>query len=142
MKRGPLEFVVVEFPDRVPGRALAPELHRLVDQEIVRVIDMVVVTRSTDGAVTAHELGEYEGDPDFEALDPDIQALDGLISEQDVRDLGESITPGATALVLLFEHLWLRSMRTTIAEAGGAVVFTERIPGPVVDAIEAASGGG
>ncbi|GHJ50090.1 hypothetical protein Cs7R123_74320 [Catellatospora sp. TT07R-123] len=142
MARGPLEFVVVEFPDRVPGRELAPELHRLVDQEIVRIIDTVVVTRAADGTVTTHELGEYEGDPDFEALDPDIQAVDGLISEQDVRDLAEAITPGATALVLLFEHVWLRSMRATVAAAGGEVVLAERIPGPVVDAIEAAGVGG
>lgn len=139
MSRGPLEFVVVEFTDGFPGRRIAPELHRLVDQEIVRIIDMVVVDRAEDGTITSHELREYEGDEEFEAIDPVIQAVDGLISEQDVQALAESITPGAKALVLLFEHLWLRSIRTVITEAGGEVVLTERIPGPVVDAIEAAA---
>lgn len=138
MKRGPLEFVVVEFAGRIPGRHLAPELHRLTDQEIVRIIDTVVVDKAADGTVTSHELREYQGDADFEAIDPAIQAVDGLISEQDVRDLAEAITPGAQALVLLFEHLWLANVRTVVAEAGGEIVLAERIPAPVADAIEAA----
>ncbi|BCJ72547.1 hypothetical protein CS0771_20910 [Catellatospora sp. IY07-71] len=139
MKRGPLEFVVVEFTDGFPGRRLGPELHRLVDQEIVRIIDMVVVDRAADGTVTSHELSEYEGDAEFEAIDAAIQAVDGLISEQDVQDLAETIRPGAKALVLLFEHLWLSSLRAVIDEAGGEIVMAERIPGPVVDAIEEAA---
>ncbi len=139
MKRGPLEFVVVEFTDGFPGRRLGPELHRLVDQEIVRIIDMVVVDRAADGTVTSHELGEYEGDAEFEAIDAAIQAVDGLISERDVHDLAETIKPGAKALVLLFEHLWLSSLRTVIDEAGGEIVMAERIPGPVVEAIEEAA---
>ncbi|GAA1623496.1 DUF6325 family protein [Catellatospora bangladeshensis] len=139
MKRGPLEFVVVEFTGGFPGRRLGPELHRLVDQEIVRIIDMVVVDRAADGTVTSHELSAYEGDAEFEAIDAAIQAVDGLISEQDVHDLAETIRPGAKALVLLFEHLWLSSLRTVIDEAGGEIVMAERIPGPVVDAIEEAA---
>lgn len=139
MKRGPLEFVVVEFTDGFPGRRLGPELHRLVDQEIVRIIDMVVVDRAADGTATSHELSEYEGDAEFEAIDAAIQAVDGLISERDVRDLAETIRPGAKALVLLFEHLWLSSLRTVIDDAGGEIVMAERIPGPVVDAIEEAA---
>ncbi|MEU7820116.1 DUF6325 family protein [Catellatospora sp. NPDC049133] len=137
MKRGPLEFVVVEFAGRIPGRRIAPELHRLVDQEIVRIIDMVVVDRAADGAVTSHELRDYQGDEDFEAIDPAIQAVDGLISERDVQDLAEAITPGAQALVLLFEHRWLAGVRAVVAEAGGEIVLAERIPAPVVDAVEA-----
>lgn len=137
MKRGPLEFVVVEFAGRIPGRRIAPELHRLVDQEIVRIIDMVVVDKAADGAITTHELREYQGDEDFEAIDPAIQAVDGLISERDVQDLAEAITPGAQALVLLFEHRWLVGVRAVVAEAGGEIVLAERIPAPVVDAVEA-----
>ncbi|GAA1417976.1 DUF6325 family protein [Catellatospora coxensis] len=137
MKRGPLEFVVVEFAGRIPGRRIAPELHRLVDQEIVRIIDMVVVDRAADGAVTSHELREYQDDADFEAIDPAIQAVDGLISERDVQDLAEAITPGAQALVLLFEHRWLAGVRAVVAEAGGEIVLAERIPAPVADAVEA-----
>ncbi|MEV4411038.1 DUF6325 family protein [Catellatospora sp. NPDC049609] len=144
MKRGPLEFVVVEFTDGFPGRRIAPELHRLVDQEIVRIIDMVVVDRAADGTVSSHELSDYDGDAEFEAIDAAIQAVDGLISERDVRDLADSITPGAKALLLLFEHLWLSSLRAVIDESGGEIIVDERIPEPIVDAIEeavAATGG-
>lgn len=144
MARGPLEFVVVEFPGDPPGAVLAPELRRLVDQGIVRIIDVVIIKRAVDGSVTRHELGELAGSADYEALDPAIQAVAGLIAEDDIAELAESITPGSTAVALLFEHAWLTNIRTAIVEAGGEVILAERIPGPVVDAIEqvAVSSGG
>jgi hypothetical protein len=50
-----------------------------------------------------------------------------------------SRAPGATAVVLLFEHLWAISARRAMEETGGRVVLMERIPGSVVDEIEAAA---
>jgi hypothetical protein len=141
MSRGPLEFVVVEFTGEIPGAQLAPELKRLVDQEIVRIIDILFVKKEADGRITTHELSEFAGNPEFEALDSAIQSVDGLITETDVSDLAADLEPGVTAGVLLFEHLWVTGMRAAIEAAGGQIVFTERIPGPVVDAIEGAAEG-
>jgi hypothetical protein len=136
--RGPVEMLVVEFPGEVPGATFAPEIRRLVSQQIVRIIDILVVRKAMTGEVTTHELGEFEGNEHFEALDAAVQSVDGLVADSDVEALGEALSPGATAIVLLFEHLWAVNARRAMEEAGGAVVLMERIPGPVVDEIEAA----
>lgn len=137
--RGPVEMLVVEFPGEVPGAKFAPEIRRLVSQQIVRIIDILVVRKSLTGEISTHELSEFEGNEHFEALDTAIQSVDGLIANADVEQLAEALTPGATAVALLFEHLWAVNARRAMEEAGGAVVLMERIPGPVVDEIEAAT---
>lgn len=138
MGRGPLEFVVVDFPDGVPGIALGPQLRALVDRGVINVIDMLFVTRAEDGAVRSFELSERAGDPHFEALDLVVQEVDGLIGEQDVADVGAALLPGHTAALLLFEHAWVREVGRTVADAGGEVILVERIPATVADAVATA----
>lgn len=139
--RGPVEMLVVEFPGEIPAGTFAPELKRLVSQQIVRIIDILVVRKAITGEVSTHELSEFEGNDHFEALDAAVQSVDGLVADSDVEALGAALSPGATAIVLLFEHLWAINARRAMEEAGGAVVLMERIPGPVVDAIEAVAAG-
>ncbi len=140
MSRGPLEFVVIEFPDRVPGRILGPELDRLVANKTIQLIDMLFVSKAEDGTVDSFELADRDGDGEFEALDVAAQAIDGLISPQDVAAVGEGLQPGATAMIVLFEHAWMRDIRDTVLTAGGEIVLAERIPAPVVEAVEALAG--
>jgi hypothetical protein len=133
-----MELVVAEFPGHVPGRTLAPELHRLVEQRVIRIVDIAFVRKGTDGAVTMLELGDYEGDPEFEALDTVVETVEGLIAEQDLTEIAREVGTGTTAVVLLFEHIWATTLRAILTGTGGEVVFTERIPAPVVEAVEAA----
>lgn len=139
MSRGPMELVVAEFPGGVPGEALAPELRRLVDQDVIRIVDITFVRRHVDGTVSLLELSDHQGDPAYEALDTVVQAVDGLIAEQDLTEIADELGPDTTAIVLLFEHTWAGTLRGILSSAGGEVVFTERIPAPVVEAVEAAA---
>lgn len=133
-----MELVVAEFPGPVPGEALAPELRRLVEQGVIRIVDIAFVRKGSDGEVALLELGDLEGDPAYEALDVVVEAVDGLIAEQDLTEIASEVTAGATAVVLLFEHTWATALRGILTGTGGEVIFTERIPAPVVEAVEAA----
>lgn len=138
MSRGPLEFVVIEFPDLVPGKKIGPQLQSLVDKGVISLIDITFVTKSADGGtVSSFELTDRDGDGEFEALDIAVEAIDGLVSNQDVAAVGADLEPGHTAMIVLFEHVWMRGIRDAIKGAGGEVVLVERIPGPVVEAVEA-----
>ena len=57
---GPIDYLVVEFPagSRDFGGELARELASLVDAEMVRVLDMLVLEKDEDGHVEAFEMGE------------------------------------------------------------------------------------
>jgi uncharacterized membrane protein len=136
MGRGPLELIAVEYPGAVPGRALAPELRRLVDAGVIKIIDIAFVMKDADGTVTAFEISEREGDDDFEALDEVVQTIDGFIADDDIAEIGQDLEPGMTASLLLFEHAWMRELREIVSGAGGEVVMTERIPAVVADAVE------
>lgn len=137
MSRGPVEFVVVEFPRGVPGPELGPELRRLISRDVIDLIDMVFVTRGEDGAVTSFEASERADDPQFASLVEAAQSMDGLIAEQDIAMIGAELAPGVTAGIFLFEQSWMRDLRRIVDSYGGEVVASERIAAPVVEAIEA-----
>ncbi len=61
-----------------------------------------------------------------------------VLSEQDVLDLAETIEPGSTAAVLVWENLWAAPFGASVRKAGGQLVATGRIPiQAVLAAIEA-----
>ena len=81
-------------------------------------------------------------DDEVKAVAKDLKDL----GEFDSADIGVLITQitdelpiGTTAMIVLFEHLWLRDLRAAIEASGGQVMFTEHIPGAVVDQVEEAA---
>jgi uncharacterized membrane protein len=52
---GPVDYLVVEFPaDRANfSGEMAAELRSLVDRELIRVLDLVIVRKDPDGSVEA-----------------------------------------------------------------------------------------
>ncbi|MEV0647782.1 DUF6325 family protein [Phytomonospora sp. NPDC050363] len=138
MSRAEVDFVVVEFPGNVISGKVAEQLRELAARDIIRVIDMVFVTKAADGTVTSAELPELDDDT-LARFDPVAQSLDGLIGEEDVATVGEMLSPGTTACVLLFEHLWATWLRDAIDDAGGRVHHLERIPAEAVEEVAAAA---
>jgi uncharacterized membrane protein len=130
-----MELAVVEFTDAVPGTRLAPELKRLVEADVIRIVDLAFVTKNADGTISTFELSDREGDAEYEALDEILYAVDGLISDEDLDDIAEDVSEGATAMIVLFEHAWATRLREIFDNAGGELVFTERISAAVVDAV-------
>ena len=59
MTFGPIDFIALEFPgNRFRGEIL-PDLFELVDKEIIRIIDLVIIMKD-QGQVTVRELREVE----------------------------------------------------------------------------------
>lgn len=137
MSRGPMELTIVEFPGDVPGDQLAPELRRLVDADVIRIVDLVFLEKDASGEVTTFELRDREGDDAYEAFDDLVYAVEGLIAMEDMDEIGADIKPGDVAAVLLVEHVWAAKLSEITRNAGGEVVWTERIPAAVVEAIAA-----
>ena len=61
-----------------------------------------------------------------------------VLSEQDVLDLAETIEPGNSAAVLVWENLWAAPFGSAVRHAGGQLVASGRIPTQaVIASIEA-----
>ena len=137
MAIGPVEILLVGFPGTRLTGEIAPELERLVEHGTIRIIDLLFVTKRDDGEVVAIELGDTD-DPVREAFQPVVHEITGLLSEDDVADLGGELDPGSSAALLLFEHVWATRLRDAILESGGELLGSIRIPKETVDEVAAA----
>ena len=91
---GPVDYIVVEFPGNKFNGEIAPALGDLVDRDLVRVLDLVFVTKDADGAIEGFELGDIDAGiaGEIEKLEIDIAHV---LSEDDVISLAAAMEPGS-----------------------------------------------
>jgi Family of unknown function (DUF6325) len=134
MPTGPVEYLVVAFPDGNVSDDIAPELADLVDKKIIRILDAVVVTKDASGDIAAVEFDELNDLPGFLEIDAEVG---GLIGAEDISFIGAELDPGTTAALLLLEDLWAASLAGAIDRSGGLLLEGARIPRDLFDAAAA-----
>jgi hypothetical protein len=134
---GPVEILLITFDGDRPGSALSQALLDLIEEKTITLLDLIFVSRSAEGDL---RIIEVEDLPEKSQLpDLDLREL-GLAGLDDVEELAVQLPPGASAAVLVVELSWARHFASVLAASGGAVLYQERIPAPVVNAVlEAAS---
>jgi hypothetical protein len=135
---GPVDWLVVEFPGTDYGKGrVAPYLQDLVDRGLVRVLDLVFLRKNKDGTLEMGEISNLD-QSELGELRASEAELAMVLSEQDVVDLAETIEPGNSAVVLVWENLWAAPFGSAVRHAGGQLVASGRIPTQaVLAAIEA-----
>ncbi|KQO97785.1 hypothetical protein [Leifsonia sp. Leaf264] len=123
MPIGPVEVLVLTFPEGDGLRAIAGELETLVDGGKIAVIDAIVVTRDAEGVISARDI-EQDEVPGFERFAPDPR---DLLSDSDAEIVGEALEPGSVALVLAVEHRWAFRLYEVLREQGGEVALHVQI---------------
>jgi len=129
---GPVDVAVIEFEGGRFRGEIASALADVVDPGIVRIIDLLFLTRDEDGSVRAIELDEVAPDV-ADAMSPLTDEVSGLLSEDDVRAVGDRLGTNSLAAMIVFEHAWLSRIREAAERANGRVVAHERIPAEVVE---------
>jgi uncharacterized membrane protein len=147
---GPVQMLAVEFDrDRFHGEIL-PELRRLSDAGIIRLLDLLVVAKHEGGDLESVQMsdlstGEAEefgaligalvgfgaaGEEGAEegALAGARDLADGhLFDEDEVWFLADAIPEGSTAAIALIEHRWAIPLRDKIADEGGVTLADQWI---------------
>lgn len=130
---GPVQVLVVGFDQpRFSGEVLA-EFTRLREAGIVRLIDILVVTRTGDrtfeivetpeglpadlGALAAEVLGQ-PADTGLEATKIAEQPAGSKTEDAATWSLADAIPVGGTAAVALIEHTWAAPLSAAIQRAG------------------------
>lgn len=124
---GPVDYIVVEFPEnRLDGEAF-PLLVDLVEQGIIRVLDLAFLTKDADGTVSGVEIHDLdlEGDVDLTVF---AGASSGILGDDDLREAGEALAPGSAAGILVYENAWAAPFATALRRGGGQLVAGGRIP--------------
>ena len=124
---GPVDYVIVEFPAGASNFTgeMAAELLDLVDRGIIRVIDVLILTKDQDGAVEAMELSDIAELGELATLEAELAEL---LAEEDVEHLAAAMDPGSTAGVLIWENLWAAPFASAARRSGGQLIATGRIP--------------
>jgi uncharacterized membrane protein len=138
MDIGPVEILVVGFPGNQFTGEIAPALEDLVQSGLIRVIDLVFVTKDADGSVVGIELSDLE-EGTASAFQPHVEEPSGLLAEEDIEDLGAQLEPNSSAAILLFEHLWATRFRNAVLDSGGELIASIRIPKEAIDEVVGAS---
>ncbi len=136
MDVGPVEVLVVAFPGNQFTGEIAPALEELVASDLIRIIDLVFVTKSPAGEVLGLELSELD-DATSGALRPHVEEPVGLLSDEDVEDFGAELEPNSSAAILVFEHVWATRFRDAVLASGGELIARVAIPKEVVDDVVA-----
>jgi len=131
MSTGPVEYLVLAFPNGNASDEITAELADLVDREVIRILDAVVVTKDTSGDVAAAEFDELGGLSGFMEIDGEVG---GLIGPDDISFVGAELDPGVTAALLLVEDLWAAPLANALGRSGGLLLEGARIPRDLVDA--------
>ena len=134
---GPVEYMVVAFPENRFTGDIAPALADLVEAGTIRIIDLAFVGKDTDGTVTAFELGDLESEVGaaFSKIVSESSGLSGgLLNEEDVEAVAEELEPNSSAALLVWEDLWATKVADAIRAAGGELWDLERVPHEVVQA--------
>jgi Family of unknown function (DUF6325) len=124
---GPVDYAVVEFPAGASSFTgeMAAELRALVDSGIIRVIDVLILTKDADGSVEATELAEIAEMGELQAIEADLAEL---LAADDVDHLAAAMEPGSTAGVLIWENLWAARFASAARRSGGQLIAEGRIP--------------
>src|SRR5258706_134560 len=99
----------------------------------------VFVERDEGGETLSFGLEDAEPEGQSSLLRGAPKSIEGLIREDDFTGITAALPAGTTAMIVLFEHVWLRDLGSAIEASGGRVLISERIPGEVVDAVEDAA---
>ena len=123
---GPIDYLIVEWPDRQPTGEAAPILVDLVDRGLIRVIDIAFLAKGEDGSVTMLELSSLA--EQSESLSELAGASSGLLSGEDAEEAAAALEPGTSAAILVYENRWAAPFAAALRRSGAQLVANGRIP--------------
>ncbi|ANQ70333.1 DUF6325 family protein [Rhodococcus qingshengii] len=136
MNIGPVELVVLAFPGSTVDPEAVAALQNVVERGFVTLLDLVYIAKDADGQVSQIDVDEDLTDIGLAILSIEAKAL---ISDEDLDVVRESLEPGTSAAVIVYEQTWARELASTVRGGGGDVVLHVQIPREVVvAAVEAA----
>ena len=98
-----------------------------MDSGIIRILDLVFVTREADGSVAAVEISDLDGDGQLD-LSVFEGASSGLLGQDDLDQAASAIEPRNSAAILVYENRWAAPFAAALRRGGAQLVASGRIP--------------
>jgi Family of unknown function (DUF6325) len=127
---GPVEYILIGFPGNKFTGEIAPALGRLIENNTVRIIDLIFISKDQDGDITIFEFDQLEELAPFAELQGEAG---GLVGEADIEYAAASLEPNSSAALILWEDVWATELAQAIRHANGVVIEGARIPYEIVE---------
>ena len=132
MTYGPIDFLAIELQtDQLTGEGMSALLE-LVENQIVRIIDLVIIMKDHGGEYQVLEIEELEPDV-LVVIDPLDVEVSGIIQMEDIELIGEAMENNTTAALMLYENLWAIKFAEAVTRSGGRMLMYDRIPYEIVN---------
>jgi hypothetical protein len=139
MALGPVEYIVVGFPGNKFNGEIAPELAKMVDGGLIRVLDLVFIGKDDNGDVLAFEFEDLEELAAFGDLEGEVG---GVLTQEDIDHVAADLEPGNSAALLVWEDRWAAPFASALRDSGGVLLGGGRIPVQLIEAAIAAAEAG
>jgi uncharacterized membrane protein len=129
---GPVEYVVIGFPGNRFKGEIVPALAELVDNDVIRIIDVAFIKKDADRNITMFEYDTLDDVLAFGFADVDGEA-GGVLNDEDLELAAETLEPDSSAALIVWEHRWAARVAQAIRDAGGRIIAGERVPDEIVE---------
>jgi hypothetical protein len=129
---GPVEYVVIAFPGNRFKGEIVPAVADLVDNDVIRILDVAFIKKDANGSTTMFEFDSLDDVLEFGFADVDGEA-GGVLNDEDLELAAEALAPDSSAALIVWEHRWAARVAQAIRDAGGRIVAGERVPDEVLE---------
>jgi hypothetical protein len=130
MSIGPVEYLILGFPGNQFTGQIVPELAKLIDGGLVRIIDLTFIMKDAAGEVTVVEFDAVEELAAFAGLDAEVG---GILTDEDVAHAALSLEPNSSAALLIWEDTWAAPFAAAVRNANGVILEGARVPREIIE---------
>jgi uncharacterized membrane protein len=157
----PVQLIIAAFNDGTSAQKALDSLEQAEKEKLIKIDDAAVLTKDQAGTLRIREtkdmrggkgavvggilgatVGLLAGPVGWAALGGAAigglaaKAKDGGFPDQRLKEIGEGLTPGSSALITVVEHTWVEQVEQELAEQG-AQVATEAIASDIASQLKA-----
>ena len=130
MSLEPNSSAILGFPGNKFTGQIVPELAKLIDSGVVRIIDLTFISKDADGEVSVVEYDAVEELAAFAGLDAE---MGGILTEEDIAYAALSLEPNSSAALLVWEDTWAAPFAAAVRNANGVILEGARIPREIIE---------
>jgi uncharacterized protein DUF6325 len=130
MSIGPVEYIILGFPGNKFSGQIVPELAKLIDSGLIRIIDLTFISKDAAGGVQVVEYDAVEELAAFAGLDAEVG---GILSDEDITYAAAGLEPNSSAALLVWEDTWAGPFAAAVRNANGVILEGARIPREIID---------
>jgi Family of unknown function (DUF6325) len=130
MSIGPVEYLILGFPGNKFSGQIVPELAKLIDSGLIRIIDLTFISKDAAGGVTVVEYDAVEELAAFAGLDAEVG---GILTDEDIAYAAQSLEPNSSGAMLIWEDTWAGPFAAAVRDADGVILEGARIPREIIE---------